>query len=122
MKTFIILGAVLAALSVGLGAFGAHGLNSILTANNRIGNWETAAQYHMYHALALIVVGLLYYQFPARELVWCGWLLIVGILLFSGSLYVLSLTNITKLGAITPLGGLSFLVAWGLLIWGVWKA
>ena len=112
----------MAFLSVGLGAFGAHGLNQLLTENNRLANWETAAQYHMYHALASVLIGILGYHLPQKELLWAGWLFVIGTLLFSGSLYVLSVTNVGKWGAVTPFGGLCFLAGWVLVLIAAYKA
>ncbi|MEN8218501.1 MAG: DUF423 domain-containing protein [Pseudomonadota bacterium] len=114
-KLFVIIGAVSGFLSVALGAFGAHGLNEKIT-KHFMEIYQTAVQYQMYHSLALLLVGILAIQWPDNAgLRWSGYLMIAGITLFSGSLYVLSLTGIRWLGAITPLGGIAFLVAWFLL-------
>jgi uncharacterized membrane protein YgdD (TMEM256/DUF423 family) len=94
-------------LGIGLGAFGAHGLADQLAETGRLANWETATLYHLIHGLALFAVA----RSSSRPLGY-GWFL-AGIVLFSGSLYVLALTGITKFGAITPLGGLCFLIGWG---------
>ncbi|MHC0036574.1 DUF423 domain-containing protein [Pseudoneobacillus sp. C159] len=116
MKLFIILGALNAFLSVALGAFGAHGLEGKLEPKY-LETWKTGVTYQMFHATGLLIVGVLLGKLPANALLtWSGWLMFIGILLFSGSLYVLSLTKISILGAITPLGGLAFLAAWLLLI------
>lgn len=116
MKLFIILGAINAFLSVGLGAFGAHALKGKLD-QYYIDIWNTGCQYQMYHALGLLVVGLLAAKLPQSALVTTsGWLMLAGIILFSGSLFVLALTQISVLGAITPLGGVAFLAAWVLMI------
>ncbi|WP_141430931.1 DUF423 domain-containing protein [Bacillus sp. 03113] len=116
MKTFIIIGAINAFLSVALGAFGAHGLEGKLE-QKYIDIWKTGVTYQMFHATGLLIIGVLLGKLPASSLLtWSGWLMLIGIILFSGSLYVLSLTKIGILGAITPLGGLSFLAAWILLI------
>ncbi len=115
-KVFLILGALNAFLAVGLGAFGAHGLKARLSAD-MLAVFQTAVQYHFYHALGLLVVGLLVSQWPTVGLLKiAGWVMFAGIVVFSGSLYVLSITGIRWLGAITPLGGTAFLVAWLLLI------
>lgn len=116
MKWFIVLGGVNAFLAVALGAFGAHALNDKLTESGYMQTYETAVQYHMFHALGLLAVGLLAKLMPSGGLFASGWLLFFGILLFSGSLYVLSLTEIRWLGAITPLGGLCFLLGWLMLV------
>lgn len=97
-------------LGVALGAFGAHGLREILETNERVATWETATFYHLIHAVALISVAAL--GLTSRKVVW---LFLVGIFVFSGSLYMLSLTNLRWLGAITPVGGLCFLAGWWIL-------
>lgn len=114
-KWFVIIGAVSGFLSVALGAFGAHGLNDKLS-EHFMDIYQTGVQYQMYHSLSLLLIGILTNQWRnCAELLWSGYLMIVGIILFSGSLYVLSLTGITWLGAITPLGGTALLVGWFLL-------
>lgn len=121
MKTFIIIGAVNAFLAVALGAFGAHGLEGKLPAKY-LETWKTGVTYQMFHATGLLVIGLLLGKVPASSLFsTAGWLMLAGIILFSGSLYVLSLTKISVLGAITPLGGVAFLAAWVLIIIGATK-
>lgn len=116
MKLFIILGAINAFLSVGLGAFGAHGLEGKLEPKY-IDIWEKAVKYQMFHSTGLLIVGMLLGKFPSSSLLsWSGWLMFIGILLFAGSLYVLAVTQISVLGAITPLGGVSFLAAWALIV------
>lgn len=116
MKTFIIIGAINAFLAVALGAFGAHGLQGRVE-QKYIENWQTGVTYQMFHAVGLLVIGVLLGRLPASSLLsWSGWLMLIGIILFSGSLYVLTLTKISILGAITPIGGVSFLVAWVLMI------
>ncbi len=112
MKLFLQLGAINAALAIAAGAFAAHGLKPKLNAHY-LEVFQTGAQYHFYHALALLLVGLLMLQFPEQGLLkWVGYLFILGILLFSGSLYTLSISGISWLGAITPIGGLAFIIAW----------
>ena len=116
MKAFIIIGAINAFLSVALGAFGAHGLEGKLS-QKYMETWHTAVQYQMFHALGIIAIGILAGNFASSSLLsWTGWLMLIGIILFSGSLYVLSVTKISILGAITPFGGLAFLAAWIVLI------
>jgi uncharacterized membrane protein YgdD (TMEM256/DUF423 family) len=116
MKLFIIIGAVNAFLAVALGAFGAHGLEGKVPAKY-LETWQTGVTYQMFHAVGILIIGILLGNLPASSLLnWSGWLMLIGIILFSGSLYVLTLTQISVLGAITPLGGVSFLVAWVLLI------
>jgi uncharacterized membrane protein YgdD (TMEM256/DUF423 family) len=121
-KTFLILGAINAFLCVAIGAFGAHGLKEKLPAD-MLAVYQTAVQYHFYHALGLVAVGLVLLHFPgSRPVAWSGWAMLAGMVLFCGSLYVLSLTGVRWLGAITPLGGVAFLLAWALLAYGVWDA
>lgn len=123
MKFFIIVGAINAFISVALGAFGAHALEGKMP-EKYIAIWQTATQYQMYHALGLIAIGILMSSSllgPVSQLNWAGYLMLAGIILFSGSLYVLSLTQIGVLGAITPIGGVAFLASWVLLILAVLK-
>ncbi|MDQ0257411.1 uncharacterized membrane protein YgdD (TMEM256/DUF423 family) [Evansella vedderi] len=116
MKLFLILGSLSAFLFVALGAFGAHAWKPRLESAGYLETFQTAVQYHMIHALALIAVAILTQFLPSLGLLnGAGWAFFIGIILFSGSLYVLSLTGISVLGAITPLGGLAFLIGWVLL-------
>jgi uncharacterized membrane protein YgdD (TMEM256/DUF423 family) len=116
MKIFIILGAINAFLAVALGAFGAHGLEGKLEPKY-LETWKTGVTYQMFHATGLLIIAVLLGKLPANSLLsWSGWLMLIGIILFSGSLYVLSVTQISILGAVTPFGGLAFLAAWILLI------
>lgn len=116
LKTFIIIGAINAFLAVALGAFGAHGLEGRVE-QKYLEIWKTGVTYQMFHATGLLIVGVLLGRLPANSLLsWSGWMMLIGIILFSGSLYVMTLTKISILGAITPLGGLSFLAAWILII------
>lgn len=118
MKFFIIAGAFNAMLAVILGAFGAHALKEKLT-EKYLAIWETAVQYQMFHAIGLIIIGILMSSSllgPISQLNWAGWLLLAGIIIFSGSLYILSLSGIGILGAITPIGGVAFIVGWIMLI------
>ena len=118
MPFFIIAGAVNAAIAVMLGAFGAHALEEKLT-EKYLAIWETAVQYQMFHALGLILIGILMSSSllgPITQLSWAGYLLLAGIIIFSGSLYVLSLSGIGILGAITPIGGVAFIAGWIMLI------
>ena len=120
-KTLIITGALLAAFAVAMGAFGAHGLKAQLSVE-LMAVYKTAADYHMYHALGLILTGLLVKLFPNSTMfVWGGVLMFVGILLFSGSLYILSISGVRWLGAITPFGGMAFILAWIFLAAGLVK-
>ncbi len=116
MKLFILIGAINAFLAVALGAFGAHGLEGKVEPKY-LETWKTAVTYQMFHATGIFIIGILAGKLPANALVsWSGWLMLIGIVLFSGSLYVLSVTKISVLGAITPLGGVAFLAAWVLLM------
>ena len=112
---FLFLGAMSALLAVALGAFGAHGLKDILSPELMV-TYQTAVNYQMWHALGLIGVSFVHQQDQESKLIaWAGWLMFFGILLFSGSLYLLVLLNIKELGMLTPIGGISFIVAWALL-------
>jgi uncharacterized membrane protein YgdD (TMEM256/DUF423 family) len=114
-QTFLFLAAIAALLAVAMGAFGAHALRTALTAD-MMAVYHTAVNYHMWHALGLGLVALLSLHYPQSLLLrWAGWLMCVGIVLFSGSLYALSISGIKWLGAITPFGGSAFLIAWLLL-------
>ena len=106
-RTAIAISAIVGFLGVALGAFGAHGLRTLLEANGRVANWETATHYHLVHAVALLTVAL---HAPFRAWAWRLWF--GGIVIFSGSLYVLALTNQKFLGAITPFGGVLLLAGW----------
>lgn len=121
MRIFLIIGAIFGALSVAAGAFASHALKEKLT-EKVIAIFEVGARYQMYHALALLLVGLLLTRIekPAPFLLASGWAFIVGIIIFSGSLYALSLTGIKWLGAITPLGGAAFIVGWSCLAIAAW--
>jgi len=118
----LILGGINAALVVLLGAFGAHALKARLSAE-MLAVYQTGVHYHLFHALGLIAVGLVATQIPASAyLKWSGWLMLVGIILFSGSLYVLSVSGLRWLGMVTPFGGLAFILSWTLLVIAVLKA
>jgi uncharacterized membrane protein YgdD (TMEM256/DUF423 family) len=122
MKSFIVIGAIAMALGVILGAFGAHGLKSRLSPD-LLAVYQTGVEYHLYHALGLLLVGILTYQFPhVNGLKTGGWLLLAGILVFSGSLYVLAITGVRWLGAITPIGGLAFIAGWVWVAWSLVRA
>ncbi|MBP6671658.1 MAG: DUF423 domain-containing protein [Bacteroidetes bacterium] len=117
-RSLLLLGSTLGFFGVALGAFGAHGLKSIL-APDMLVIFETAVRYHMYHVFAIILTALLAERNPAAGT--AGRLFGLGILLFSGSLYVLALTGIRTFGMITPFGGLSFLAGWGMLATAAFK-
>lgn len=123
MPFFIIAGAVNAALAVALGAFGAHALKEKLS-ERYLAIWETAVQYQMFHAIGLLVIGVLVGTSilgGTTSLNWSGYLILAGTIIFSGSLYVLSLSGIGVLGAITPIGGVLFIAGWIMLIVAVIK-
>lgn len=115
-KLWLALGAGYGFVGVALGAFGAHALKARL-APEMLAIWRTAVEYHFYHALALVLVGVLALQRPARALDVSGAAFALGILVFSGSLYALALSGVRGLGAVTPLGGLLFLAGWAALLW-----
>lgn len=121
-KLFLLLGSLNTMLAVILGAFGAHGLKKILVPDLLV-IFATGTQYHFYHGLGLLAVGLLAIQLPGSlQLKVSGWLMCAGIILFSGSLYLLAITGMRWLGAITPLGGVCFIVAWVMFAVAVVKA
>lgn len=117
-RLFGALGALLALMSVAAGAFGAHALRPRVSAD-MLAVFETAAKYQMYHALALIVVGLAHARWGSAALTWAGWLFVAGTAVFSGSLYILALTGTRWWGAVTPIGGVCLLLGWVLVVWGV---
>ena len=119
-KVFLISGAILSFLFVALGAFGAHSLRNILDSYGQ-SIWEKAVLYHMIHAIALLIVGFLQSYFKEIDFSWAGYFFIAGIVLFSGSLYLLAVTQVKALGMITPLGGLCFLAGWLFLAFKFFK-
>lgn len=113
MNIYIKIAAVLGALAVSIGAFGAHSLERILAEYERTETFGTAVNYHFYHTLAIALVGVLKIQFPDnKKLGYSGYFFLAGIVIFSGTLYLMSVTGITWLGAITPIGGLAFILGW----------
>lgn len=120
-KIFLILGSLSGLLSVALGAFGAHALRSILEANQRTDTFELASRYQFYHSLALLAVGLLALHSSSKWLSYAGYGFLIGTIIFSGSLYILALSNMRWLGAITPLGGVALIVGWFCLFWAALK-
>lgn len=111
IKIFTMLGAILGGLAVGIGAFGAHGLRAKVEPR-MLEVWQTGASYQMYHALALIAAAWLLSRAESTAAVVAGWAFVIGVLLFSGSLYAMVLTGVRALGAVTPFGGVSFIVGW----------
>ncbi|HEX7242148.1 MAG TPA: DUF423 domain-containing protein [Longimicrobiaceae bacterium] len=120
-RTFWTLGCLFALAAVGAGAFGAHALRARL-APDLLAVFETGARYQMYHALALLAVAWAVERWPGGSAAAAGWAFTAGIVVFSGSLYVLALTGVRWLGAVTPLGGVAFLAGWALLAWTAWRA
>ena len=117
-RFFFLSGAVAAFIAVALGAFGAHSLRTKLSPD-MLNIFEIGVRYQMYHALGLIAVAWATTRWPEANLNAAGWAFIVGIVVFSGSLYLLSATDIRWFGAITPIGGLAFLIGWAILVWSV---
>ncbi len=123
-RFFLITGSLLGALSVALGAFGAHSLKKIVSPE-AVATFETGVRYQFYHTFALLLIAVLYEKFTNKWLVWAGNSFLAGIILFSGSLYLLALLNassnvgLRKIGIITPFGGLFFIAGWLFLMWGV---
>lgn len=121
-KNILVLAGISGALAVGLGAFGAHGLEPILIQNGRLDTFETAVSYHFYHTLGLLGLGILALIKPEwKGLSLAAWGMFLGVMIFSGSLYILSLTGITWLGAITPIGGVGFILGWLALAYAMIK-
>jgi uncharacterized membrane protein YgdD (TMEM256/DUF423 family) len=120
-RIFVALGAISALLAVAAGAFGAHALRSRLSPDMQA-VFETGARYHMYHALALLAAAWAFTRWPGGPVIAAGWLFVVGTVLFSGSLYLLALTGQRWLGAITPLGGLAFILGWAALAWAALRS
>ena len=121
-RIFLSLAAILGGLSVAGGAFASHALREKIS-DRSLEIFETGARYQMYHALALLLVALLLSraESPPPALIATGWLFIIGIAIFSGSLYALSLTGVKSLGAIAPLGGAAFIAGWGALAFAAWS-
>jgi len=119
-RIFLLLGALNGLLAVALGAFGAHALRDRMTAD-LYGAFQTGTEYHAVHALALLAIGLLALQQRSQLLLWSGTLISVGILLFSGSLYLLSISGTHQFGIITPIGGITLLAGWSCLVGAAWR-
>jgi uncharacterized membrane protein YgdD (TMEM256/DUF423 family) len=120
-RLFTLLGVTFAFFGVTAGAFGSHALGATLTANGRAATYDTAVQYQMIHALALFAVAWAADKWPGRWTRWAGYLFAVGIIIFSGSLYILSIFNLRFMGAVTPFGGLAFLLGWLCLGRAAWR-
>ena len=121
VRYWFVTGCLMAGVGVAAGAFGAHALKQRLPEDLQA-VFETAVRYQMYHALGLLAVAFAMNRWPSGSFQVAGWLLLLGIILFSGSLYALCLTGIRILGAITPFGGLCFLAGWAVLAWGAWSS
>jgi uncharacterized membrane protein YgdD (TMEM256/DUF423 family) len=121
-RIFFIIGSILGGLAVATGAFGAHGLQKMVTPE-RLDTWEKAVRYQIYHALALLLLAWAITHWPeqAKLLAAGGWLFLIGVILFSGSLYLLVLSDTSWLGAITPLGGVAFVAGWLCLAIAAWR-
>ncbi len=119
-RLFTIAGAISACLAVGFGAFGAHGLKGKLSDAHMVA-YQTGVLYHLIHALALFAVAWAFTQWPGRLTSTAGWLFIAGTLLFSGSLYTLAISGVSRLGMITPLGGLLMMAGWVCLALGAYR-
>lgn len=121
-KGILITGAIFMALAVAFGAFGAHIIQDLLP-HGRYEVYQTAVEYHFYHSLGLLILGAVCLELePSKWLQWSGYSLIAGILIFSGSLYLLTLTDTGWFGAITPIGGVAFIIGWILFIAGILKS
>ena len=120
-RIFFITASLFAFLGVALGAFAAHMLKDKL-APDLFNIFEVGVRYHLYHAIGIFIVAWGVTQFPEVSIAPAGWLFLAGIIIFSGSLYLLSINGMRWLGAITPIGGVCFLAGWAWLAWGVWKS
>lgn len=121
-KLFLLIGALSGAIAVMVGAFGAHALKAKLLETGRLEVYETAVKYQFYHALALLLLGILMFKVQHKLLDYSGIAFIVGMVIFSGSLYILCLTNVPRWGAVTPIGGLALIAGWILLFVALLKA
>ena len=121
-KLFLVVGSLLGALSVIIGAFGAHALKNLLESSGRKEVFETAVKYQFYHALGLILLGLLMFNIKHQFMNYAGYSFMIGVIIFSGSLYILCLSGITRFGMITPIGGLFMIAGWLFLTIGILKS
>jgi uncharacterized membrane protein YgdD (TMEM256/DUF423 family) len=121
-KLFLLAGSVLGMLGVGLGAFGAHAFKAMLESTGRLDTYETGIKYMFYHALALVLVGILAKDFTAKTLTYSGYSFIFGTIIFTGSLLLICFTGVKIFGAVAPIGGTLMLVGWALLFYTVLKA
>ena len=121
MKFLLITGAILAALAVLIGAFGAHGLKAKVS-HEDLEIFNTGVSYHMFHALAIILMGVMGFNLPHYIISIPAYFMVTGVVIFSGSLYLLVITNLRWLGAITPIGGLCFIIGWFLFVYKVYQS
>lgn len=121
-KLFLLAGSILGMLGVGLGAFGAHAFKAMLESTGRLDTYETGIKYMFYHALALVLVGILAKDFTAKTLTYSGYSFIFGTIIFTGSLLLICFTGIKIFGAVAPIGGTLMLLGWALLFYTVLKA
>lgn len=122
-RVFTIVGSALMIIGVGAGAFGAHGLSSYFERFPDLERtYETAVRYHVYHALGILFLAWATTRWPGALTSWAGYLLFAGVLVFSGSLYLLVFTRRSRLGAITPIGGVAFLSGWACLLLAAWRS
>ena len=120
-KLILSIAALCGALAVGLGAFGAHALKAKLEAADRLSTYQTAVQYHFLHTIVLLIIGLLMYKIQSNWLNYSAYMMIAGLLFFSGSLYALCLSGVKWLGAITPIGGVFFILGWLFMFIAIYK-
>ncbi len=126
-RSFLIVGSIFGAIAVMLGAFGAHGLQRITTDEQILHSYQTGVQYQIYHSLALLLTAIIFGSFPNKKIKWAGMFFILGILLFPGSLYLITFLKIQDsglvkfAGPITPVGGIFFIIGWLLLAWGIMR-
>ena len=121
-RTILVTASLLGAMAVMIGAFSAHGLKPLLIEYQRVETFATAVQYHFFHIIALTGLGTIHLHMPLKRVMWCYWFFVLGIVIFSGSLYLLSLTNYTLLGAITPIGGILFILGWIRMAISIWHS
>src|SRR5690606_38835751 len=120
MKLLFIIGAINGFLAVALGAFGAHGLKGKIS-DNALKTWKKAVNYQMFHTVSILLTGIVLLKTQTSSLLWAGWMFVIGILLFSGSLYLYSTTGVRTLAMITPFGGVAFLIGWILFGYALMK-
>ena len=120
-KLFLLSGSILGFLGVGIGAFGAHAFKPMLDASGRVDTFETGVRYLFYHAIALVLVGILSKEFPVKTVTYSGYSFLFGVLVFSGSLFLICFTGIKVFGAVAPIGGTLMILGWALLFWSVLK-